>query len=143
MKKTVALILTIFFAIITILVINLKALQRENMDIKKFNQEYEYYLGKQIYGTELTTLINKSMKNNKDYNIKKDDKGMYINDDRYCIKMELNMITIDKTYQMEQIYNAGMTEFARNFNMITFECTNIEYNSNGRVSKIVFTQLEK
>lgn len=144
MKKTLVIILTIFFVIITILVVELKALQREKIEINQFNKEYENYLGKQLYGTEVTTIINKAMKNNKDYHIEKDDKGIYINDNKYCIKVELNMITVEKTFQMEQIYNAGITEFVKNFNLIAFECTSIEYHKEtGRISKIIFTQLEE
>ena len=144
MKKALIVILTIFLIIITILTINIKAKQDDEKAVKQFNQEYEKYLGQQIYGTEVTTIINKAIENNKQYNIPKDDKGMYINDNKHCIKVELNMITIEKTYQMEQLYNAGLTEFVKNFNVIAFECTSIEYHKEtGKISKIVFTQLEE
>lgn len=144
MKKTLAIILTIFFIIIVILAVNLKAAQDDEKALKQFNQEYEKYLGQKLYGTEVTTIINKAIENNKNHSIQKDDKGMYINDELYCIKVELNMITVEKTYQMEQLYNAGLTEFVKNFNIIEFECSNIEYHKEtGRVSKIVFTELEE
>ncbi len=144
MKKTLIILLTIFFIVLAILAINIKARQDDEKALKQFNQEYEQYLENQIYGTDVTTIINKAIENNKKYNIQKDENGMYIDDNKYCIIIELNMITVEKTYRMEQLYNAGLTEFVKNFNVIVFECTSIEYHKEtGRVSKIVFTQLEK
>lgn len=144
MKKRLALILTVFLVIIAILAINLKAKQDDENALKQFNKQYEQYLDKQVYGTDVTTVINKAIENNIKNDIPKDDKGMYITDNKYCIKVELNMITVEKTYQMEQLSNAGLTEFVKNFNVIVFECTSIEYHKEtGRVSKIVFTQLEE
>ena len=133
MKKPLIILITLFIV-----------KQNGVKEIKQFNDSFEQYIGKQIYGTEVTTVIGKAIKNNENYNIKKDENGFYISDDNYCIKVELNMITVEKTYQMEQLYKAGLTEFVKNFNVITFECTNIEYhNKTGRISKIVFTQLEE
>lgn len=144
MKKTVIIILILFFIIIAIVAVDIKAKQDDEKAIKQFNIEYEQYLGKQIYGTEVTTVINKAIENNIKNNIAKDDAGMYINDNMYSLKVELNMITVEKTYQMEQFYKAGLTEFVKNFNLIIFECSSIEYHEKtGRISKIVFTQLEE
>lgn len=144
MKKTLTVVLTIFFIIVAILTVNIKAKQDDEKALKQFNQQYDVYLGKKMYGTEVTSIINRAIENNTNHNIQKDDKGMYINDNKYCIKVELNMITVEKTYQMEQMYNAGLTEFVKNFNIIDFECSSIEYHKEtGRVSKIVFTQLEE
>ena len=144
MKKTAIIIITIFIIIIAIVAINLKAVADDKKAIKQFNQEYEQYLGKQVYGTEVTTVINKAIENNKKYNISKDENDMYIDDGKNCIKVELNMVTVEKTFQMEQLYKAGLTEFVKNFNTIYFECNNIEYHKeNGKVSKIVFTEIEE
>lgn len=53
------------------------------------------------------------------------------------------MITIEKTYQMEDFYNTGMTEFVKNFNLILFKCTSIEYHKKtGLISKITIEQIE-
>lgn len=144
MKKTFIIILVILLVIVAMLTIFIKARQDDEEALKQINAEYEQYLDKTIYGTDVTSIMNKAIDNNTKYNISKDESGMYINDNKYCIKVELNMITVEKTYQMEQIYNAGITEFIKNFNLITFKCTKIEYHEEtGRVSKIIFTQLEE
>ncbi len=144
MKKPLIVLITIFIVVIIIVTVIINTKQDDLKAIKQFNDSFEQYIGKQIYGTEVTTVIGKAIKNNENYNIPKDEKDFYINDNKYCIKVELNMITVEKTYQMEQLYKAGLTEFVKNFNVITFVCTNIEYhNQTGRISKIVFTQLEE
>lgn len=144
MKKPLIVLITIFIVVVIIVTAIINTKQDNIKAIKQFNDSFEQYIGKQIYGTEVTTVISKAIKNNENYNIQKDENDFYINDNQYCIKVELNMITVEKTYQMEQLYKAGLTEFVKNFNVITFECTNIEYhNKTGRISKIVFTQLEE
>lgn len=146
MKKTFIIILVILLTIIAMFSIVIKAKQDDEKALKQINAEYEQYLGKVVYGTDVTTLINKAIDNNNNpkYNIQKDENGLYINDNKYCIKIELNMVTVEKVYQMEQIYNAGITEFVKNFNLVTFKCDKIEYHKEtGRISKIVFTELEE
>lgn len=144
MKKTFAVILVILLVIVAMVSITIKAKQDDEKALKKINSEYQQYLGKKVYGTDVTTVINRAIENNTQHNIQKDEKGMYIDDGEYCIKVELNMITVEKTYQMEQLYNAGLTEFVKNFNLIDFECSKIEYHKKtGRVSKIVFNELEE
>lgn len=144
MKKTGMIIIVILVVIVSIVAINIRAVEEEKKAIRQFNSEYEAYLGKQIYGTEVTTIINKAMENNKKYNIKQDENDMYIDDGKNCIKVELNMVTVEKTFQMEQLYKAGLTEFVKNFNVIEFECNSIEYHKEtGKVSKIIFTELDE
>ncbi len=144
MKKNFAIIIIIFIVIMSMLTIILKAKEDDKKSLKTINLGYEQYLNKQVYGTDVTSIMYKAIDNNEKHKIQKDENGMYINDGKYCIKVELNMITIEKTYQMEQMYKAGITEFVKNFNVIEFECTSIEYHKEtGRVSKIVFTQVEE
>ena len=60
------------------------------------------------------------------------------------IKIDLKMITVEKTYPMELIYKNDVTNFVKNFNVILFKCTNIEYHKEtGKVSKLIFEQIEK
>lgn len=144
MKKVLITVLVVFFILITMLAIMLKVAMENEKVVTNFNAEYEQYLGKTLYGTDVTSLINKAIDNNEKNKIQKDENGLYIDDGKTSIKIELNMITVEKTFQMEQIYNADIIEFVSNFNLINFKCTNIEYhNSTKRVSKLVFEQLEK
>ncbi len=143
MKRLLLLMLlsitVILFSITGLLV----SLRINTEEVKKANQEYEYYLNKEIYGTEVTTLINKVIDQNERNSIAKDEKGYYIDNGENSIKIEFKMITIERTYQMEDFYNNDINEFLANFNTIRFKCTNIEYHEKtGKISKLVIEQLE-
>ena len=113
-----------------------------NRIIKEENSEYEYYLNRTVYGTEVTTVINKAINQNENNNIAKDEKGYYIENGEDSLKIDIKMITIEKTYPMEEIYNNDITKFVQNFNLIEFKCTNIEYHEKtGKVSKLIFEQI--
>ena len=43
-----------------------------------------------------------------------------------------------KTYEMENLEKLGIDRFVKNFNLEQFECSEITYNSVGRINKIVF-----
>lgn len=144
MKKTLIYILLAFFIIILALTGFLINAKKINNEAKKYNAEYEFYLNKEIFGTDVATLINKAEENNKKYNIPKDAEDNFINENKYYIEIELKMITIDKNFSGQAIKKAGLSEFIKNFNLITFKCTKIEYHKEtGRVYKIILEQLEK
>lgn len=95
------------------------------------------------------TIINNAIDNNEKKHIEKNSSGFYKENDENSIKVELTLLALDKedniqevVYQMESLQNAGLDGFISNFGLTTFECTNIEYNSQGRVSKIFVKQTE-
>jgi hypothetical protein len=141
-RNAILIVLAIFLIIICVtcgFLINLKA---EKAQIKKENLEYEQYLNKEILGTELATLISKATDKNERNNVQKDTKGYYISNGENSIKIDLKMTTIDKTYPMEEIYKNKIAAFVKNFNIINFKCTNIEYHKEtGKVSKMLFEEL--
>lgn len=144
MKKTFF-ILTAIILIVTFMALGFILQKRSNQDeIKAYNKNYEYYLNKNVYGTEVATLINKVVESNERNNVPKDDNGYYIDNNTNSIKIDIKMITIEKTYPMELIHNSNIENFVKNFNVILFKCTNIEYHKQtGKVSKLVFEQIEK
>ena len=116
-------------------------MQTQNKEVKKQNLEYEYYLNKTVYGTEVATLISKAVDQNEKLKIAKDENGRYIDNGENSIKIDLKMKTIDKTYPMEEIYNSQISNFVQNFNLIEFKCTNIEYHKEtGKISKLIFEE---
>lgn len=142
MKHTFLMVLSVIFIIICLtctLLINLKA---EKSELIKQNAEYEEYLEKEVLGTEVASLISKAIDKNEKNSVQKDDKGYYMDNGENSIKIDLKMTTINKTYPMEEIYNNEMTAFVKNFNLINFKCTSIEYHEKtGRISKLVFEEL--
>ncbi|MDO5555298.1 MAG: hypothetical protein Q4G09_01170 [Clostridia bacterium] len=143
MRNSLLIILAILFITIcltSILVINA---QSNKNQILQENSRYEKYLNKQIIGTELATLISKVVDENEKNNIQKDENGYYINNNKNSIKIDLKMITVDKTYPMEEIYKNEITKFVQNFNLIEFKCTNIEYhNKTGKIAKLTFEEIK-
>lgn len=144
MKKNILLI-TIPIVVIIFSVLGLLITKNTTIkNIKRKNSEYEYYLGRVIYGTELTTVINKAINENEKNNILKDEKNYYIENETDSIKVEIKMLSTGKTYSMETIYNNDITKFVQNFNLIKFKCTSIEYHKDSwRVSKMVFEEVEE
>lgn len=142
MKNTLLLISIPIVIIICSVCGLLITINTTNRIIKEENSEYEYYLGKTLYGTDVATLINKAVNQNENNKTEKDEKGYYIENSDNSLKIDIKMITIDKTYPMEEIYNNDITKFVQNFGLIEFKCTNIEYHKKtGKVSKITFEQI--
>lgn len=142
MKKTV-LIIAIPIVIILFSICGLFITQKTTIrNIKKYNSQYEYYINKSIYGTELVTLINKVINENELNKVEKDEKGFFIENNENSIKINIKMNTNGKTYQMETFYNNDITKFVENFNLVKFRCNKIEYHKkSGRVSKLYFEEI--
>ena len=142
MKKTV-LIIAIPIVIILFSICGLFITQKTTIrNIKKYNSQYEYYINKSIYGTELVTLINKVINENEINKVEKDEKGFFIENNENSIKINIKMNTNGKTYQMETFYNNDITKFVENFNLVKFRFNKIEYHKkSGRVSKLYFEEI--
>ena len=58
MKKTLIIIAIIFIIIIAILLGNYSNVEKLQEELTEFNLEYEQYIGEEIYGTDIATIIN-------------------------------------------------------------------------------------
>lgn len=146
MKKILISLLIILAVVTIIAVVYISNNNKNIIETKKNNQEYEIYLNKEIFGTDVSTIINKVIDSNERNEIPKDEKGMYIQNDTNSIKVEIVMLDEDTTttYQMETIQKVGMNRFIDNFNLINFRCSKIEYHNKTKlVSKIIFEQIEE
>lgn len=146
MKKVLISLLIILTVVTIIVVIYISNNNKNIIETKKINQEYEIYLNKEIFGTDVSTIINKVIDSNERNEIPKDEKGMYIQNDTNSIKVEIVMLdeNTTTTYQMETIQKVGMNRFIDNFNLINFRCSKIEYHNKTKlVSKIIFEQIEE
>ena len=146
MKNTIIFIISILIVIIIIIFIAISTNSKKNITQKQANKEFEKYLNSEFYGADVITLINKAIDNNNSYNIEKDNNGNYIEDDKNCILIDLEMITNEekeetKIYRMEKINKLGITEFIKNFNTAKFKITKIEYHKIG--GKIKYIQVSQ
>lgn len=139
MKKTIFILLSIVLVIIICIYMNYRELLYKQTDAKKFNQTFEFYNQESIYGTDVTTVINKAIDNNEKFNISKDETGIYKPDDKNSIKIYVYMLINETTYPMESFINLGLSEFTRNFGEIKFECTDVKYHqSTGKIAEMTF-----
>lgn len=138
MKRTIFLIST---AIVIILVfisykyIQYQSTQREAI---KYNQDFLQYNRNNLYGTDITSVINKAISNNEENKIEKDESGEYISDELKSIKIYINFEEEGSTYAMEKLYKRGIQDFTKLFGGVRFKCTNVKYHSNGKVSEMYF-----
>ncbi len=144
MKKVLIILLILFMIIIFSIYALFITNKAQTNSLRNYNREYEEYLDKTIYGTELATLINKATNVNEKNKIEKDKKNHYIENEENSIKIEITMLLTEKTYPMEEIYNTDTAEFVKHFNLEKFKCTKIEYhNKTGKISKMLFEQVEE
>lgn len=146
MKKIVIIFGIIIVSLILIISVSLIENSKNLSNIKAYNKQYEEYYQKTVYGTDVMTLINRATDQNLRNEIEKDEKGYFIENDINSIKLEIKLLSEEKllTYQMETLMNVGLEGFVKNFNLIKFKCTQIEYhNSTKKIKKIVFEQIEE
>ncbi len=138
--------LAIFFLVIVIVIVGVSYMylhyKANYYTIQRENKQFESYYEQEIYGTELTTIINKAIDNNQDYEVQKDDKGKFINNDKDYIQIDINMLDNEKTYSMEALYRRGMDKFVQYYSEIIFKCTKLEYHkATNKVKYLLFEQI--
>lgn len=138
-KNIIYIVIALIIIIVPIMIIVSNYKQTQN-EINKFNLIYEKYKTGKYYGSEIGSIINNAINNNEKNEIEKDENGFYIDDDKYCIKILIQLKSDEelKTYEMENLEKLGIDRFVKNFNLEQFECSEITYNSVGRINKIVF-----
>ena len=149
MKKQILFIILAFILILAVVLIGVANNREKINEISQFNSLFEKYKGQTLYGADVLTIINKAIDNNKTYAIAQDNKGYFIDDGKFTLKVELILLAkneeekiVENTYQMEDIERVGLTEFISSFGLTNFKCENIEYNSENRVNKIALKQQE-
>lgn len=142
-KNIIYIVIALIIIIVPIMIIVSNYKQTQN-EINKFNLLYEKYKTGKYYGSEIGSIINNAINNNEKNEIEKDENGFYIDDDKYCIKILIQLKSDEelKTYEMENLEKLGIDRFVKNFNLEQFECSEITYNSVGRINKMIFTICE-
>ena len=111
-------------------------------EAKMENSQYEQYYQKEIYGTDLATLMNKVVDSNIQNEVAKDENGLYIDNGKNSIRMDIKFTDDDSIHTLEEIYNSDTGVFVQYYNQIKFKCTKIEYHEQtGKVSYLYFEQI--
>ncbi len=138
--------IAIFFAVIIIIIAGISYIYlnyKANFNVaKKSNLEFERYLNKEVYGNDLATIINRAMDNNFKNEVDKSNKGIYQDNGKNSINIEIKFTDNDSIYQMETLYNNGIQKFINYYNSIKFKCIDIKYhNSTDKVKYMLFEQI--
>ena len=143
MKKFVVFLIVILVIISCIAYIYLN--YRANFyDASNQNMQYENYLDKEIYGSELASIINKAVDNNVKDKVSKDSNGIYQDNQTTSINIQIKILDNDTTYNMETLYNGGMDNFVKYYNQIKFKCTKIEYHEKtNKIKYMLFEQISQ
>lgn len=138
--------IAIFFLCVIIIIVGMSYMYLNYTanyhEAKRENEQFSSYYNKEFKGTVVATLINKAYDNNLTQNVSKNTKGKFIENDNNSIKIEVKMLDIDKTYDMETLYSGGIDNFVKYYGQITFKCTKIEYHQKtGKVKYMLIEQI--
>ncbi|MBQ9297819.1 MAG: hypothetical protein IJ223_02090 [Clostridia bacterium] len=143
MKKQTILIIILLIVVILIVAFLVAQNVQKSRILANYNNQYEVCKTKNVYGTDIATLINMAIDNNEKNNIPKDDKDYYIPDDENSVKIYLKLQEEGENFPMERIFKLGIIEFVKNFNLETFKCTKINYHlKTGKVSEVYFEYIQ-
>ena len=136
----------IFFIIIILIICAIFAMYisyKANYNTsRKANLSFERYLNEEVYGSELATVINRAIDKNEKNEVEKNNKGIYQNNDKNSINIEIKMLDDDTIYQMETFYRGGIQNFINYYSNIKFKCVDIKYHSStNQVKYMLFEQI--
>ena len=142
--KRIIILLSIVIIVIVLVAVNYINYKTDYKNIQKYNLEFEENYQKEIYGRDLTTIINKVINNNEKNNVEIGQDKKYISNDTNSINIEIKMTDTNKVYSMETLYNGGVEKFVEYYGSIKFKCTKIEYHQKtGKVSYLYFEQISE
>ena len=141
MKKFVVFLVIVVAIVCAIAYMYLNFIANRNTAITE-NMPYETYLNREIFGSDLASVINRAINDNNKNNVEKDEKGIYIANNTNSIKIQVKITDNDTTYDMETFYNSGMDNFIKYYNQIKFKCTNVEYHeTTNKIKYMLFEQI--
>ncbi len=141
MKKFVVFLVIVVAIVCAIAYMYLNFIANRNTAITE-NMPYETYLNREIFGSDLASVINRAINDNNKNNVEKDEKGIYIANNTNSIKIQVKITDNDTTYDMETFYNNGMDNFIKYYNQIKFKCTNVEYHeATNKIKYMLFEQI--
>lgn len=146
MKKKILIILIGFMVILAIVTYGVYNYRKQLVESQKINNTYKSYENIQILGSELISIINRTIDIDEKEGIEKDQDGLYIDNGKNSIKIYIDFLYGDdetRTVEMEKIANNGIDQFINVYSTASFKCTNISYHEKtNNVKSLTFTQLQ-
>ena len=143
MKNKIIIIVIIFLIILSVSAYMVYNYRKSVVSSQKVNESYKAYYDTEILGTELISVINKTVDFNEQNGIQKDENGMYIENNNNSIKIYISFKYEDdyQTVEMEKISNNGTDNFRKVYSTASFKCTEISYHDKTEnVKALTFTE---
>lgn len=142
MKKYILIIITIVLIIVAIISYKVYTYNTMQKNLANNNKTYSVFYEKNVLGTDVATLINKAIDNNKKNSIEKNENGTYINNNKNSINIDIKFKDLDEPIPMEKIDSLDSIRFVQNFGGFSFKCTKIEYHEKtGNIKYMYFEQV--
>ena len=112
------------------------------MQVENNNKMYTEIYNKEITGSTLATIINKTLDKNEKNEEKKDNNDYYISNNENYIIIEIKFQDSDDIFRVEQIAKNGIENFIKLYSNLNFKCTKIEYHKKTNyISYLYFEQI--
>lgn len=146
MKKSFFIVLFALIVITIVVTYMVFQFRKNEVEKQKINNEYSVYLNKTIPGTDLMSLVNKTIDLNEKNEVPRDSNKRYIEDSENLIQIYIDFIykKETRTLQIEDIEKGGTEAFIKNYSTASFKCTNIEYEKNtGKIKSLKFSEISE
>ena len=144
--KKVALFFIILVSITAVTIYSVVHYRTQKIEAEKMNQAYQAYYNVDLLGTQLISIINKTVNENEKNGIRKDEEGCFIDNGKDSIQLQIKFLYKDdyKEIPMEKIAAEGSESFIRVYGAATFRCTNIEYHQEtNHVKSLTFEEIQE
>ncbi len=146
MKNKILIILVVFMVILAIVTYGIYNYRKQIVESQKINNTYKNYENIQILGSELISIINRTIDIDENEGIEKNQDGLYIDNGKNSIKIYIEFLYGEdetRTIEMEKIANNGIDQFVNVYSTASFKCTNISYHEKtNNVKSLTFTEIQ-
>ena len=143
MKKYILIILMIVLISLLIIGYSFYNYNQAQAFYKKINEDYASYYNKEVVGTTLISIINRTININEKNSIDKDENDIYyLDNNENSIKLYVKFSESDRIIPMEDIAEKETENFVQFYGTATFKCTTIEYHKKtNNVKSLYFEQI--
>lgn len=113
---------------------------------QKISKEYESYYNLEMLGTEVISIINRTIDIDTKEDVPKDENGYFIDNQKDSIRIYIKFVYKDeqKIIPMEDIEKSTSEAFIRNYGAASFKCTDIQYHEKTKnVKNLTFEEIEE
>lgn len=146
MKKILIIILISVITIITICFAWYIEYSKQQLAVKKVNNEFLMYQKSMVKINTIVSLMNRAIDLNNKNNIPKDENNVYQENDKNSIKVYLEVKTSNSKMEMEKLMldkKAGVEKVEYAFSDLIFEMSDVQYHQKtGQIKSITFKEKE-